>query len=260
MEEQEGKEIPMFIISDGGKGGVGKSTTSRCLVDYLYSRGRPVAVLDADTSNADVERMFNTYAPCRRVDLSTEEGWMGVVDFVAEHQGHSIVLNTPAGIGKHVKANLSMLYNYLNETESGVPHAHLVHAWTFDIVPDSLSLFSQANADYGQFFARTIMVRNMFRGTPESFLFFNESQLPRQISKSGGIIVDMPALHLRVINKIYDPKTTAMPFSIAIDAALGESLNLSVSERRVLIDWRNKFDSLLKNAFAPITAAKEKSK
>ncbi len=244
--------IPRFIISHGDKGGVGKSTTSRAIVDYFFSLGLPVAVLEADTRNPDVERMFNTYVPCARVDLREESGWMSVVDFVAAHPGHTFVLNTPAGIGEYIKLHLPMLHSFLNEDD--VPVAELEMWWTLDIVPDSLSLFTLAHDDYGQLFTRIRMVRNLFRGDEKAFFLFNESSLPRQIVKNGGQILNLPALHLRVINKIYDPKKPIMPFSIAIDAALGEKLELQVSERRCLIDWRDKIATCLEPAFVTETA------
>lgn len=101
-----------IIISDGGKGGVGKSMMAAAITDYLMVSGK-VALIEADTQNPDVSRMFGTRVQTLKEDLRSSNGWMSVMDFIAAHPSYDIVINTPAGIGDHFKQNISRLSDFL---------------------------------------------------------------------------------------------------------------------------------------------------
>ena len=50
--------LPTLFAVGGCKGGVGKSMVALALVDYLLQRGEPVLLIETDTSNPDVWRMY----------------------------------------------------------------------------------------------------------------------------------------------------------------------------------------------------------
>lgn len=247
-----------FIVSHGDKGGVGKSMIAQSIADFLYAKGSKVAVIEADTQNPDVERMFAGLGlPTLRTDLRNETGWMEIVDFVDNHPGYHFVLSTPAGIGDHMKNDIPMLARFLNDREVPV---ELELWWTLNLLPDSMNLFHRAYESYGKYFKRTRMVRNLFHGNANEFIFFNESSLPQKIAKDGnGIIIDFPALHLRVVKNIFDPEKI-MPFSSAVDASLGESVGLTKSEQYKLIDWHTNVSACLAPAFEESQAANAKKR
>lgn len=246
------KSIPALstriIISHGDKGGVGKSFTSQAVIDYLKGKGDAVAVIEADTQNPDVERMFASALPCMLANLRTENGWMEVMDFVANHPGHSIVMNTPAGIGEHMKKDIATFAGFLKTLSTPT---ELELWWTMNLQHDSVNLMEKAFSSYGKHFARARVVCNLHfsLNDPSHFFLWNESPFRTKFEKTGGKTIHLPGLHLRVVQKLFVPDRV-MPFSDAIDASLGEILNLTNSERHKLAEWHREVDMNLDAVFA----------
>jgi NUBPL iron-transfer P-loop NTPase len=243
---------PRFIVVHGEKGGVGKSFVSLALADYLSSTGTKVAVLDADTSNPDVSRMFANSAPCAQVNISNENGWMDIVDFVVKHPSHTIVMNTPAGADKHIFTHLPHFANFLAEQESPVD---MELWWTMNLQHDSVNQLNSANNAYGKYFKQVRIICNLHfaNGDKDQFFLWQESPLRTKIENNLGVTVYFPGLHLRVVGKVFTPGKS-MPFSDAADAAAGEKVGLEYSERWKLQQWltdvKNLFQPLLQNPVA----------
>lgn len=224
-----------IIISHGDKGGVGKSMVASAIADYLNTKSVKVAIIDADTQNPDVDRMFGKWLPCAKTNLRSTEGWMDVMNFIAEHAGHTIVINTPGGIGEHMVDDMRQLSAFLDDIETT---SEMELWWTINRHVDSVNLLERAYDSYGKYFKRLRVVRNLSHsmGDPKAFIFWDESTLKPKIEKHGGISINFPALHDRVTAKLFNPNKL-MPFSAALDAALGETIGLSPSERFKLKDW-----------------------
>lgn len=98
-----------FIYVTGGKGGIGKSTETIALVDYLSSNGDAVLLLDADPVNADSSAAFKNgkqaNVACERVRVRSEDadgqidasGLMSVLDMAHESKAMHTVVDAPAG-------------------------------------------------------------------------------------------------------------------------------------------------------------------
>lgn len=250
-----------IIFSHGDKGGVGKSTIASAIADYLQSEGEPVAIIEADTQNPDVARMFENVLPCVNIALDNETGWMEAMDFVARHQGHTIVISTPGGFGRKSQDQIPHFSRFLESLE--IP-AEMELWWTINRFMDSVILLQNAHTKYGAYFKRIRVVRNLVHadGRPEAFIFWNESTLKPQIEKAGALTINFPALHDRVTEKLYRP-ANFMPFSDAILAgtsALGnkspssdqEPDALSASEHFRLKDWFHAVGVCLKPALFPV--------
>lgn len=240
-----------FIISHGDKGGVGKSVVSEVIVDYLRTHGHKVALIDADTRNPDVYRMFaeKTGVPCMRANLRDENGWMDVMDFVMANPGHYFVMNTPAGIGEHMKRDMDRFSAFL-EAENVAIEIELW--WTLNLAHDSVNLLDDALKNYGKYFSNVRVVCNMFHSAndPKHFLLWNQSPLRPSLEKTNGMTIYFPALHVRVVQKLFDPKNV-MPFSDAIDVSVGEVVALSASENHMLkVWWLREVNEALAPAFA----------
>lgn len=226
-----------IIISDGGKGGVGKSMIAAAITDYLRVSGKQVALIEADTQNPDVSRMYGDRLQSIDADLRSVNGWMSVMDFIAEHPGYDIVINTPAGIGDHFKQNISRLSDFLKSLD--VP-TEMDLWWTLGLLPDSVNLLNVAYDSYGKHFKRIRIVRNLYNSQTlkdeGAFIFWDESPLKSKLEKVGGLTVNFPPITTRVLGKLIAPETV-MPYSEACDAGNGESLGLSHSERFSLNAW-----------------------
>ena len=87
-------------IVDGEKGGAGKSLFSRTLIEYCNFVGLNMAIIDADTSNQDIARIYQD------VDLaffSDDENLAQKTDFIFEKAFEkSVIVNLPAQVYSNV--------------------------------------------------------------------------------------------------------------------------------------------------------------
>lgn len=234
-----------FIFVHGDKGGVGKSVTAQAIADFLHEQGEKVAIIDADTQNPDVERMFNSKLPSIRISLRNEDGWMDVINFMMKNPGHNVVMNTPAGIGENIKTEIPMLAAFLAKEDVNMD---LELWWVMNLRHDSVNLLDRAISEYGKYFARTRVVCNMHFGEQHKFILWNESPMRAKLENSGGMTIYLPAIHVRVTNKLFDPQKI-MPFSEAFDLVTGESIGFEHSERFKLEYWYREMSECMAPAF-----------
>lgn len=244
--------LTRIIIVHGDKGGVGKSFVGQALTDYLSASGQKVAVIDCDTANPDVSRMFAKSLNCQKTDLRSTTGWMDVMDFVIKHKGYTIVMNTPAGISGDMKKDMEGFSAFLESQDIDV---QMELWWTMNIGHDSVNLLAKAITEYGHNFSKIRVLCNLHFANGDSspggpFMLWHESPLKTRLEKENGLTIFFPGLHLRVVSKIFaDGKAT--PFSDAVDAAIGENVNLEASERWKLMKWlediKNLFEPTLKS-------------
>jgi len=243
-----------IIVIHGDKGGVGKSMVAQALADYLMKSGVKVAIVEADTQNPDVARMFGQNMHVAQTNVRSENGWMDVMDFVIKHPGHTFIMNTPAGIGEYMKSDMESFASFLKAQDMPV---EMELWWVMNIQHDSVNLLNEAYKTYGSFFSRLRVVCNLhYAGGGENpagpagpFMLWHESPLKLQIEKKQGLTIFFPALHIRVVSKVLDPRNI-MPFSDALDAVAGESVGLLGSERWKLQQWMVDCDKAFAPAFA----------
>jgi hypothetical protein len=221
------------------------------LIDYLTERGENVVVIEADTSNPDVARMFEKNLPCYHVDLSTENGWMDLMDAVIKHAGHTFVMSTPGGAGVHLKKHLPSFVSFLKQHKTPMS---MELWWAMNPQHDSVNLLGEAIDNYGEHFAKVRVILNLHfsDNNASSYFLWEESPLRTRLEKQGAVTLHLEGLHLRVVTKLFDP-TRIMPFADAADAALGEKVGLSESERFKLSYWRDRQATLFGRAFPPVT-------
>lgn len=226
-----------FLLVHGDKGGVGKSMVASVLADQLISAGVPVAIIDADTRNPDVARMFNgSGCPHTCLNLRASDGWMDAIDFVDGHPGYTFVLSMPAGIGESMQQEFIDFVRFLKGFGKGGASVELVMWWVINLFPDSVNLLQDTLKSHAELFDKIVVVRNNIFGMPADFIFWNESPLKIAIESKGGLTVDLPPLHLRIMKKLFDP-TKLMPFSSALVPELASELNFQISERFRLETW-----------------------
>lgn len=244
-----------FILIHGDKGGVGKSMVAQSLANYLMARGKKVAIVEADTQNPDVGRMYSSHVPVAQTNVRSENGWMDVMDFVMKHPDHTIIMNTPAGIGEYMKTDMASFAQFLRDQDVPV---EMELWWTMNVQHDSVNLLNEAYKAYGQHFARLRVVCNLhYSGGDKSangpFVLWHESTLKSQVEKKGGMTIYFPGLHIRVVAKVLDPRKI-MPFSDAADTVVGEEVGLEHSERwklqQWLVDCKAAFDPAFESAEA----------
>ena len=246
-----------FDIVSGDKGGVGKSFTALTLIDVLVRRGKEVVVIEADTSNPDVARMYRDTLSCYYVDLATENGWMEIMDIVIKHPGCAFVMSAPAGAGTNIQTHLPSLSGFLAQHKSPL---ELELWWAMNPQHDSVNLLSKAIKLYGHHFQKIRVVCNLHfsDNKQDAFFLWHESPLRTKLENDGGLTLMLEGLNLRVVTKLFDPERI-MPFSEAVDVSLGEKVGLTESERYKLSSWRQRqydnFSAAMVPTPAPETSA-----
>lgn len=216
-----------ILFSHGDKGGVGKSQTSRLILDFLISNGQKCALVEADTANPDVKRMFINRIPVQAIDLRSRDGWDELMDYFDSHIGYNIIVNLPAGIGDYLEKNL----DFINIFIKSLKNVETEMWWTMSITHDAINLLDKALNQYGSFFNKVRVVCNMFwtQDNEAGYEAWKESTLRPKVENKYGQTIYMRSLNHRVFAKLITPDKI-MPFSEAMDASLGESLGFTRSE------------------------------
>ncbi|WP_275403514.1 cellulose synthase operon protein YhjQ/BcsQ, partial [Bordetella pseudohinzii] len=122
----------------GGKGGVGKTMVCASLTDALMARGESVLLIESDTSNPDIYKMYCEELETRLLDLDTADGWIDLVNSCDERKDHTVLINTAARNNKGVAAYSQTLKNTLKELER-----ELVTFWVINRQRDSVELLKE---------------------------------------------------------------------------------------------------------------------
>ena len=222
------------ILFHGDKGGVGKSVTCNVFTDWLVKRGVPVAVIDGDSRNPDVGRMFDGAAPVARSNLRVHDGWMDVTDFLLAQKDKVVTMSLPAGIGAELEQEGRRFLSTL-----AMLQRPLVLVWVMDTGSDVVNLLDQALTLFGDRLAAKIAVRNLYHGQANVFEW-EGSEVRKQFEASGGLTINLTPLHSRVRSKVFTNGEAVMPFSLAV-VPLGEAesspYKLTGSENMELIGW-----------------------
>jgi len=225
----------VLTFFSGVKGGTGKSYLSNAYVDILKnSRGKDIVVIDADTENHDVVRMWKKHAITGRVDLFRDSGWIDLSDAVEQNKGAEIIVSLPAQIGRELKMNLPALRYMLTEMNIGISiKMFFVMGFTYD----SSQLAKRAYNDLFEYLDNFDVILNGFFGDKEDFLAWHEeSDTKTKILKTGRELY-APKMIARVVAKIFHTKIaaeTTEPFSSRIN---NTELGITVSEKMSIKMW-----------------------
>ena len=172
-------------LIDGDKGGVGKSLTTRALAHYfLTAEARPVlAVYDADMSNPDVcgegglSGLNASLAQAQILDLSIEHGWIEFATDIDTLRGEygdqdiRVIVNMPAQIGARAfQGNLPIVAEVLRE-------ANVFPVWLISRLEESVRTLGERIKSMPARFRHGLVLRNLFFGSPEKFLLWENSPL-----------------------------------------------------------------------------------
>jgi hypothetical protein len=225
------------FLFHGDKGGVGKSFACHVFVDRALQRGHKVAVIEADTRNPDVIRIFTGQTVCQMINLRRDDGWMDVIDFVRAHPDHHIAISLPAGIGEAMRKDFEDFCGYLKSKVQGKPE--VVMFWLINLFADSVNLLHTTYENVGTLIDKIIVVRNLVFGAPDQFFIWDESPFRVELERKGrAITISLPGLHMRVTTKLASDPDGMMPFSQAVQNA--DAFKLLESEQWKLENYLNK--------------------
>lgn len=213
---------------NGGKGGVGKSFVCMALIDYLKQINEKVLVIETDTSNPDVYKIYHQITDCSLVDLDTADGWIDLVNTCEKYSDYAVVINTAARNHKGMEQYGSLLTDTLEEL-----NRELVTFWVINRQRDSVELLK----NFVQIVPAHIIhvMRNEYFGSLDKFELYNSSELKKAIEENGGKSVMFPEIADRVSDEIYSKR-------ISIENALS---SMPIGNRAELSRWRSIVKSIL---------------
>lgn len=232
QEKETGKPV---IIFHGDKGGVGKSWTCSVFTDWMVKNQIPVALVDGDTRNPDVSRMFGDSTPVSNANLREHDGWMDLTDFMMDHGDKVIIISMPAGIGSELRKESARFAQTLQMLKRP-----MTMFWVINRLPDSVNLLNEALTAIGEQLQNKFVVKNLFFGDEGKFSRWDLSETRKRFEKSGGVTVKLTELHERTVDKLYADNDNIMPFSAAVvpvNEASKSPHGLTPSENMELICW-----------------------
>ncbi len=191
------------------------------LTDALMARGESVLLIESDTSNPDIYKMYCEELETRLLDLDTADGWIDLVNSCDERKDHTVLINTAARNNKGVAAYSQTLKNTLKELER-----ELVTFWVINRQRDSVELLKEYMEELPD--TRVHVVRNGHYGEEAKFELYNDSKLRKQVEDAGGQSLMFPDLADRVSDALYSQR-------LSIRAALE---SMPIGNRAELQRWR----------------------
>jgi hypothetical protein len=177
-----------IIFSDGRKGGIGKSTTCICIIDYLLKQqGKNILLVDADHTNPEVARLFqnNKQIACLTYDLHLDSEWMELGHSIEKHSKHIdyVVVNLPAAMDigpflehygdsiRELGFEISVFFTITKQADSINLLGHSLHTGSL------------------KFANHRVVVKNGFFGLEDEFIRFDESDTKKTLLKMDGKII-----------------------------------------------------------------------
>lgn len=226
-----------FVCITGDKGGTGKSTFARALLDVYRHRGIPCLAYDSDRRNSQLYRHYKDIASSvTQVDISTRGGADALINDIESTDAQVALLDLPAGAEESFE-------KFDSEIELITTAANLGYRMTVVSVIsrvrasvealESLINYCDRNVDY-------VVVKNLFFGEPNKFRRYDESETRRKVQERGGIEINMPDIFDDTFDLIDEHSLTFR------DATNNKLLNLA-HRMRVSV-WLKKLESELNKA------------
>lgn len=174
-----------LVIVGGGKGGVGKSTFARVLLDYYEKRGVQALPVDGDVENPTLSRFHENAAPLL---AQTAKGFESLVAEMEKGEAPLIVADLGAGTGQHMAAFEKALGLATAAREFGYEPVLV-----FLLAPskDSIGLLGEAAKDHGKDWTYVI-VRALHK--TGSWEIWETSNAKQAVDKLNPEVIDFPIL------------------------------------------------------------------
>ena len=237
MESSLTENLAQFIciyLIVGNKGGVGKSTYARILIELLQMAGFEVTIVEADRGIPDVGLTFGVTTA---FNLHTPNGFLDLVNRLGEADAASpVVISTPGGLLERAAEDGKSFFDALGSLEDMIGR-RVCLTWVIDNKRDSVeSLSGFLRTAPGKL--RIDVVKNLHFADVAGFELFDRSKTRAAVIARGGRILEMPALAERIAATMTNKRLT-------IAKAKAE---LPLGERIELLRWVEVCRAMLKDA------------
>ena len=191
-DKNQGQNKRRVIWVTGGKGGVGKSTFARGLLDVLVEAGVNVIALDGDPSNAQLFRYYQSVGEgvlC--VDLDKQGEADVLLNQMEEGKADVFLVDVAAG-GSQTLLDL--------EGDIGLMSEAMEMGYRFTVVSvmsrikDAVNLLKASLEMTDDFDVQHVAVKNLYFGDGDRFRLFEGSKTKARLLEKGGVVVEMPDL------------------------------------------------------------------
>lgn len=205
-----------IVFVTGDKGGVGKSFTSRVLLDWYEAKGIPVKAYDTDKTNSTLFRFFNENESknmiLSQLDTDNQGDLDSFLNVVAENKDSVFVIDCAARTMDRLLTWMKEIgfFELAQEHEIKVTLAFVLgpEKDCVAILKDIASEFED-NADY-------ILIKNEGKGS--EFKVYDGSKTRERILKTlSGIEINIPLLHSKTSLEV---DRLSIPFSVAKDSTV----------------------------------------
>lgn len=221
---------PLILWVSGGKGGVGKTTTARILVDLLLDKTDYIYGYDCDPINPQLKRFYGAeFLPLTSPDTKTADLALETLAERIEAKAHEyIIIDSPAG-EIDILGQLEERFAFIsNLSEMG---ARLTRVLVMSTTLESVNLLEHAISNAQGLPVAHVAVRNLHFGGPHYFDAYNRSSVKAELEKQGGVTVDFPELGAIASSSI---DQNSLTYSEAIEKASG----LPTMRRSMVFQWR----------------------
>ena len=223
--------MPKIIFVHGERGGVGKSTAAKAIMEARFESNIPFIGIDADFSNVDVYHYFSkekSYTETIvQLDLTDYDGWVDLYSLMFDHKNLDFIVALPAQIEFRINKNLEDFSGVLKELDYDL---NVVFMISRDL--DCVSHINNMFESYGAIINKLLIVKNGHcGGVNAKFTNWNDSKLRTKLLEQNNI----QDSYLHALNdKTKDAADELKkPFSKGLDS-------LSFGERYGLRKWMDK--------------------
>jgi hypothetical protein len=204
---------------------------SMSVLDVLMESGQDLALVESDTSNPDVYKMYGELVEHRLLNLDEVDGWMDLVNYADAVPDRTLVVNTAARNNAGVERFGAMLRDSLAELGR-----EMITLWVINRQRDSLELLKA----YREVMPESVVhvVRNGYFGEEHKFELYNASQLRTTIEEAGGKSYLFPDMADRVVDELYSRR---LPIAQA-------ARELPIGNRAELKRWREAAHRVVRDA------------
>lgn len=202
-----------IIWVTGGKGGTGKSTFARGLLDTLLANDVEVAAFDGDPDNAQLYRYYKRAdVNVTRIGIKERKGADDIITEMEEVGTDVILVDVPAG-GGQILVGLEEEVGFLSAiAEVGY---QLTIVTVLSRIKDSVNQLKLAMDITDGFDVQHVAVRNLYYGDTDKFKFLERSKTKQRLLNNGGVVIEIRDLDDDTYEQVDD---LDLPFQKAIAA------------------------------------------
>ena len=238
MDENQSTRDRRIIWVTGGKGGVGKSTFARGLMDTSVNAGATVAAFDGDPDNAQLFRYYqNVGGGVLRMALEGS-AVEPLLDAMEAQKADVILVDVAAGGSRTLMQLDDEVRLLFNAADMGY---QVTIVSVLSRIKDSVNLLKATmNMTEGKA-VQLVAVKNLYFGEAKRFRLFDDSKTKQRLLDAGGVVLEMPEMSDDTY-EVLDQQN--LPFRLAQATEGG----LSLMERSRVFRWLEDFEQMVSEA------------